>query len=189
VSNRDSFIMGRSDARLTRQGIDEVKRISRIIGLEGVQHIISSSLGRASLTAAIHSEQLRVPVSFREAIAELSCGSWEGKARAEVISGSGPIRGTWHFRPPGGESYQDAEPRVVSLVTEILGMTDCEAVLVVGHASVNRVFMKLWLDLSPEKAMTIRSPHDTIYVFERRRDVRYASGSGLFGNGFLMETE
>ncbi len=189
MSNRGGFIMGRSDAQLTRRGLETVKQVSRIIGSEGVQCIISSTLGRAAITAAIHSGQLRVPISFRGAIAELSCGSWEGRPRAEVTPGLGPIRGTWQFRPPGGESYQDGEARVAPLVKEILGLTHRTAVLVVGHASVNRVFMKLLLDLDPVAAMTIRSPHDTIYVVEGRRDVRYVSSSGLLGSGFLVEME
>ncbi|MDQ7783571.1 MAG: histidine phosphatase family protein [Desulfomonilaceae bacterium] len=186
-SNRDDLIMGRSDARLTRQGIETVRDLSRVIAAEGVRYIISSTLGRAALTAAIHSEQLGVPVSFSEAVAELSCGIWEGRPREQVVAGSGPIRGTWRFRPPGGESYLDGEARVSSLVRDILGMTDRRAVLLVGHAAVNRVLMKLLLDLDPDEAMTIRFPHDAIHVVEHARDVRYASISGMCGDGILKE--
>ncbi len=189
ASNRDGFIMGQSDAPLTRQGLDTVKQMSRIIGRERIQSVISSHLGRAAFTAAIHAQHLRVPISFREAMAELSFGSWEGRLRADVITGSGPIRRTWQFRPPGGESYQDGETRVASLIEEILVPADREAVLVVGHASVNRVLIKLLLGLDPLEAMTIRSPHATIYVIERRRDIRHVSGSGLSGSGLLRETE
>lgn len=189
TANRDGFIMGRTDAPLTRQGLETVNDMSRIIGLERVQRILSSSLGRAALTAATYSHHLRVPLSFRESMAELSCGSWEGRHRADVIAGSGPIRSTWQFRPPGGESYQDGETRVASLMEEILGQTDGKTVLVVGHASVNRVFIKLILGLDPVEAMTIRSPHDTVYVIEPGRDIRYVSGSGLSDCGFLRESE
>jgi broad specificity phosphatase PhoE len=189
VSNRDGFIMGHSDALLTSQGLETAKAVSRIIAPEGVQRIVSSALGRAALTAAIHSERLRVPISFTEAIAELSCGSWEGRRRVDVITGSKSIRGTWQFRPPGGESYQDGETRVGSLVGQILRTSDCEAVLVVGHASVNRVFLKLLLDLDPLTAMTICFPHDTVYVIDHREGVRHASPFGRMGNGFLTEAE
>jgi broad specificity phosphatase PhoE len=38
-----------------------------------------------------------------------------------------------------------------------------DPILVVGHAAVNRVFLKIWLNLSPEQAMRIKFSHDTLY--------------------------
>jgi broad specificity phosphatase PhoE len=40
------------------------------------------------------------------------------------------------------------------------------SILVIGHAGVNRVFLKLWLDLPPEYAVKIRFEHDMIYVLD-----------------------
>jgi broad specificity phosphatase PhoE len=189
VANRDGFIMGRSDAPLTHKGIETARKVAESIGREGVQRIVASSLGRAAFTAAIYSQLLRIPVSFTENMAELSCGSWEGRSRAEVLGGSNMIRKTWMVRPPGGESYQDAEARVVTAIDKIRGVTGTGPILVVGHATVNRVFLKLWLDVDPDTALWIRSPHDTIYVMEQGDRVRHVAGNGTKGYGFLRETE
>ena len=62
-------------------------------------------------------------------------------------------------------------------------------ILVVGHASVNRVFLKLWLSLDPECAMRINSPHDTIYLIEDRRKVVARSVTGLETEGFLFHLD
>ena len=43
-----------------------------------------------------------------------------------------------------------------------------DPILVVGHAAVNRVFLKIWLNLSPEQAMRIQFSHDTLYYINQR---------------------
>ncbi len=79
---------------------------------------------------------------------ELKCGRWEGRKRREVLSGE-IMRATWHDRPPGGESYSDAEVRVGSFIRELNSSDYSDSILVVGHAGINRVFLKLWLGLAP----------------------------------------
>ncbi len=37
-------------------------------------------------------------------------------------------------------------------------------VLLIGHASINRVFLKLWLDLPIDEAMGLSCPHDTLFI-------------------------
>lgn len=189
MANRDGFIMGRSDAPLTLRGIETARRLSGLIASEGVERIFTSSLGRAAFTASIYSEALRIPLAFREEMAELACGSWEGRSRADALGASQLIRSTWTARPPGGESFHDAEARVGSMIDEILGRENHGTVLVVAHASVNRVFLKLWLDLDHASALWVRSPHDTIYCIDEGKNVRYRSSSGPAGTGLLSEPE
>jgi len=156
---------------------------------EEVTAIFSSPLGRALTTAQIYAEKLRVPIVISDEMAELSCGEWEGKSRWLVTGGKARLRATWLDRPPLGESYRDAEPRVSSFIREIRSGKDHQAVLVVGHASINRVFLKIWLDLEPDVALRVRCSHDLVYVLGKGTEVSARSATGLESRSLLFETD
>lgn len=177
--NRDGFIMGRSDSPLTPEGAASAQALARILVGEGIGTIFSSPLGRAFSTAGIYSEALGLPVLKKDSMAELSCGRWEGQLRTAVVQDPGTLRITWYDCPPGGESYHDAEARVSRVISEIRTQTDGTTILVVGHAGVNRVFLKLWLDLDPERALRIECPHEILYCLEPDRQVHVKSASGI----------
>jgi broad specificity phosphatase PhoE len=166
ISNRDGLIMGQSDSQLTSRGLATVKALAEHVTLHRPRVIYASSLGRAVSSAKIYSEKLGIPVVMRQAMVELSSGAWTDKTRDEVVGGRRHIRTSWADRPPDGESYEDAESRVFTLVTEIEVDKSAETVLVVGHASVNRVFLKLWLELEPDVALRVNVPHDSVYLLE-----------------------
>jgi len=146
--------------------------MARLVSHHRPAEIFASSLGRAAHTAAMYSQILGIPVHFTPDIVELGCGEWEGKERALVTPGGGPIRSTWLDRPPGGESCLDAEERVGSFIRRIRSVEADHPVLVVSHASVSRVFLKLWLNLEPSEAMLIEFPHEVIYLLDESRGVR-----------------
>ncbi len=189
IFNRDGFIMGLSDSLLTPEGLNTAKQVARLIEEQKIRTVFCSPLGRARTSAEIYTEGMGLPVHIREAMAELCCGEWEGKPRSEVGDGVQLIRKTWLDRPPGGESYSDGETRVAPFIQEITSEDIQYPILVVGHASVNRVFLKLWLSLDPEKAIRINSPHDTIYFIEGRHRVTARSVTGLETEGFLFHLD
>jgi broad specificity phosphatase PhoE len=189
IFNRDGFIMGRSDSPLTPEGLSAAKQVARLIEEQKIRTVFCSPLGRTRLSAEIYTEGMGLPILVRDAMAELSCGEWERKPRSEVRDGVQLIRMTWLDRPPGGESYSDGEARVAPFVQEITSENVQYPILVVGHASVNRVFLKLWFSLDPESVMRIKSPHDTIYLIEDRRKVTARSVTGLESEGFLFHAD
>ncbi len=177
VFNRDGLVMGRSDSPLTPNGTGSAQALAQILVDERIGTIFSSPLGRAFSTAGIYGEALNLPVVKKEGMAELSCGQWEGKERESVVTDPGTLRTTWIFRPPGGESYEDAECRVSQVIRDIRCQMDGRTVLVVGHASVNRVFLKLWLDLEAEHALQLDCPHEVLYCLEPDGEVHTRSVS------------
>jgi broad specificity phosphatase PhoE len=189
VSNRDGFVMGRTDSPLTREGIDKIGSMAGVLAQENLSAIYSSPLGRAAYTAAVYSCRLAVPLYFRQGMAELSCGLWERRSRADIKQTSTLLRKTWVEQPPEGECYRDAEIRVGAFIEEICALNQPRGILIVGHASVNRVFLKLWLGLDPEAAILIHSPHDAVYVLDARHPVRHKRSDGSEGEGLLWEPD
>jgi broad specificity phosphatase PhoE len=188
-SNRDGFIMGQSDSPLTPDGVLMARGVSQLLKTEKVRAIFSSTLGRAAFTAAIHSEALGAPVCFRDELAELSCGTWEGRSRVAVRGKGQLLRSSWTERPPGGESYEDAELRARKLVQEVAESGIPDTVLLVSHASVSRVYLKIILGLDVQRAIRVRFPHDTVYLLERDRTVRSRSNDGAPDGGLLWEPQ
>jgi broad specificity phosphatase PhoE len=187
--NRNGFVMGRSDSPLTEQGIRTSKELARILIPEGITAIYSSPLGRAVRSAGLYAEALGLTVNVLDGMAELSCGQWEGTPRSSITSHAWKLRETWRQRPPGGESYQDAEERVAAVIREIRAESDPLTSLVVGHAGVNRVFLKLWLELSEEVAIEIIFPNEVLYVIEGRDSIRVKSAAREEFNGLLLNAE
>ncbi|MBI5251280.1 MAG: histidine phosphatase family protein [Desulfomonile tiedjei] len=164
--NREGRIMGSSDSPLTPEGIQVAKLLAKSIVNEKISVAFSSSLGRALSSAEIYTRDINCPVLPRPAMCELACGLWEGRIRTEAEPGRTAIRTTWYDRPPGGESYSDAEDRVGSFIRELNSSDYSNPVLVVGHAGINRVFLKLWLGLPPDHAIRILFAHDMLYVLD-----------------------
>lgn len=190
VFNRDGFIMGRTDSFLTSHALIRAREMGPVLAPEGISRIYCSPLGRTAMTASIYSQLLRAPLHFRPEMPELSCGIWEGRVRREIVRNSLWLRKTWEDRPPEGESYRDAEARVGPFVNELLDTLAHEStILVIGHAGVNRVFLKLLLGLHPSRAIAIRCPHELVYIIEDERTVRYRGLGWEDGEGMLREAQ
>lgn len=164
--NREGRVLGSSDSRLTPEGIQVAEILAKEIANETISVAFSSSLGRALSSTKIYTRDLNCAIIPRTAMRELACGLWEGRLRTEAAPGRTVVRSTWYDRPPEGESYSDAEERVGSFIGELNSSAYSPSILVVGHAGINRVFLKLWLDLSPELALKIYFGHDMFYVLD-----------------------
>lgn len=184
--NRVGVIMGRTDSVLSPQGEETVRALGRVLQGEGVQAVFCSPLGRAYTSARIYMDTQRNLLSLRPGLAELACGDWEGLPRYLVKPNPGLLRSSWTDKPPNGESYQDAEPRVHSVIQE-LRRVPYSPVLVVGHAGINRVFLKLWLGLTSEEAIKIRCPHDAFFILDETGSVSTKWVNGEESHGLLYE--
>ncbi len=183
--NRDGFVLGRSNSPLTEEGLDCAERVAEMLKSVGIEMVFSSSLERALTTARTFVHELSLPIIPRDDLVELSCGLWEGQPRKSVTNDVFSIRYAWDFRPPLGESYADGERRLERFFGELAGDDLPETILVVGHASINRVFLKIALDLTVEEAMLVSVPHDHIYIIEQGK-VRIKTVSGVAGEGLIM---
>ena len=203
VGNRLGLILGQRDYALTSAGVASTRKLgdtivakylgpsssgSRQTGMERFRGMVfSSPLGRATASAEIYAEKTGWPTIILAEMAELACGEWEGKVRKKVAPDRPTIRGTWTEFPPGGESYQGASARVKAAIDAIQAVEDVDLALVVGHGSVNRLFLKIWLDLDPAHAMTINQQHDVAYVLAGANQVSWINADGQTGQGLGAE--
>ena len=156
--------MGRHDSPLTPEGLTIAAEVARLLDGEIITAVYSSPLGRAVASTRVYTQGLGMPITLVEAMAELAFGEWEGLLRIVAKPPPGRLRAFWDERPPGGESYRDAEDRVGAFIRELGEVRGTGTFLVVGHAGVNRVFLRLWMGLEPDYAVRLLCPHDSVFI-------------------------
>lgn len=217
VTNLNNCVHGQSDAPLTEKGKADTARLAELLRPHGVARILAGPLGRAQASAAIYADVLGLTVETLWGMTELSSGSWEGKPKSEVTGGRNILRPTWDVRPPGGESYRDAEPRVHAAIEHLKRNPPTGPTLLVAHGSVNRVFVSVLLQLDPSIAQRLVSAHEVVHFLPFRTvgkplfdccppeevitleehspvqvlpvdGVSFLWASGTFGRGLLLES-
>jgi broad specificity phosphatase PhoE len=186
--NREGRIMGQSDSCLTEDAHGIIENLADMLVDFGVGRIFSSSLGRAALTSSSYAMKLQVPLHFRDSVSELSAGAWEGCLRSVVGGRTTSLRPTWEEKPPQGESYADAEPRVRGFLEEICTL-DQQTLLIIGHAGINRVILKEFFTLDQGIAMRVLFPHNVLYVIEHPDNIFPVGCKINAGRGLILNSD
>lgn len=141
----DKCYIGQLDLPLSPLGRQQAVRLKEIFSRVPLDNIYCSNLERAQQTAeiiaSIHSI---IPTACAE-LRELNMGAWEGKSFSEIRAaypGEFKERGEniANFVPPQGESFLDCSKRAIP-VFESLTQSAAAAILIVGHAGLNRVIL------------------------------------------------
>ncbi len=167
--NKADIIMGALDSPLTPKGIETASKIAGLLSNFNVDAVYSSHLSRALQSAKIYCQNLNQFIIVDPRLSELSCGEWETRPRNLYIFNNPSVRASWDFRPPGGESYRDGEARITPFFEELNKTAADREILLVTHASLNRVILHFLLNLDKETAMRIQTPHDAVCVVENGR--------------------
>ena len=164
--NRARRYQGWSDSPLTARGIAQAEAIGhrlRAISEASGAEIVASPIGRARRTAEIIAACLEhtAPLRFDERLREISLGTWDGLARAEVKSrmGAAFVEFEWYFRTPDGESYEGFAERIAAWLAEI----GDGPVIAVCHGVVTRVLRGLYGGLPRAEALHLAVPQDRIF--------------------------
>ena len=137
--------IGRQTLPLTPEGRAQMERMAEFLSTHSIDRVVSSPLARCLQGAEIIKEKLGIIPQISPELAEIDLGSWEGLTVAEVrerFSGQYEARGKdiAHFRPDGGESFQDLLDRAWPALQTISSLAN-ERIAVVAHAGVNRVLL------------------------------------------------
>ena len=141
--NTKLIIQGWCDSPLTVKGREQAERAGAFFCHEGISfdHAYASPLGRTRETI----ERITtMPYVCDSRLKELFFGDCEGER--DVIVPTGP----WgdFFMRYGGESVQQLTERMNEALTDIMGRTGHERVLVVSHGTACQVFLERWRAMS-----------------------------------------
>ena len=144
---------GRAELPLTELGLAQADALAKCIagGWKPVA-VYTSSLQRCVVTGGRIAAACGVKAEPRAGLGDLDYGSWQMRTHQDVRAKTPEAWQQWRSAPqftrfPGGESLQDVVARTSDVLREMLERHPQEAVVLVGHDSVNRVLLMQLLDM------------------------------------------
>ncbi|MDO8625105.1 MAG: histidine phosphatase family protein [Candidatus Diapherotrites archaeon] len=170
--NRDNLFSGRLEVRLTKIGTLQAQQIGKWFSKNGVvfDAVYSSPLSRAVRTAKIVCEKTGFdPKRIRVAkpLIEQDFGSWESLNSRAIEAVEGPVvskwfSDRWSVTPRGGENYSDLERRLKPFAQK-LARSSRQTILVVAHANIVRVLVKLLAKLNRKRTNRLTVHNNVFY--------------------------
>ncbi len=144
---KDRRYLGHLDVSLSAAGLRQAEALKEKLRQVPLAAIYCSDLRRSVETAAVIAAPHGLKPSARREFREIGLGAWEGLTFDAVKEGfpeEYAARGQdfSHFRPPGGENFLDCAHRILPALYEALAAAP-GALLIVGHAGVNRILLCL----------------------------------------------
>ena len=137
---------GGFDAPLAPLGIAQAQALAAELVVRGdVLRIVSSPLLRTRQTAGIAADALGLDVEVIDGFAECAFGEWDGHTFAEVREGWPRELDEWlastSVAPPGGETFEACQARVLKAREEVVARFAGERVLVVSHVTPIKIMV------------------------------------------------
>jgi probable phosphoglycerate mutase len=167
---------GRADLPLTEQGVDEARAASRRIGATWrVAAVYASPMTRSVRTGRIIGGPFSLDAQPMDALIDIDYGQWQGLTPDEARARWPEEVDLWYRRPdlvriPGGESLQDVLARAADALRHVVDRHPEEAVVLVGHDSVNRVILLHALELPLSRYWHLGQAPCAINQIEAARD-------------------
>ena len=141
---------GLGDPQLTPEGERQAAAAARRLRSYDIGAIVSSPLGRARQTAEMVAAEVGRQVQVNEDLREVDFGEWEGLTFVEVHKKWPTEMAAWladpAVAPPGGESFLDAQRRVVAAREWVLATYPEDTVLLVSHVTPIKLLVQLALE-------------------------------------------
>lgn len=167
--NRERRIQGQTESELTPLGVRQADAMAHLVA-DLIRHdgaagwrLVSSPIGRARRTAEAVSRATGLPVEADPRLAEIRCGSWEGRLRSELtgLDPSQPMM-DWIFSAPGGEMYDDVMARARGWLESLAPEPD-RRVVAVSHGVWGRLARGAYAGLDREATLAQDVPQDAVY--------------------------
>ena len=182
-------IHGKLNSPLTEKGVRQAEKAAEALAGIHIDAIYSSPQQRVVTTTGILKRDRDCPVTYDQRLAEMDCGSWDGKTEEFIRTEYPYDMRLWETRPhlhtmPGGESLADVRDRLTAFLDGVLKANRGETVLVVS-SQIPVMVMTMIFAQEPDEALWQTPPqgNTAINVVEiddagsaailRRGDVRH----------------
>jgi broad specificity phosphatase PhoE len=157
------------DPELDAEGIDQARRAAEVLRPLKITHMFTSPLLRAIQTAEWLARTHGLSPTIIDDLIEASLGEWEGLTW-DAAQASHPAQyAAFHKNPgtvpyPGGESFLDAQKRMVPTLGRLAQAHPGERIAVVSHNITNRAYLAGLLGIPIDRAREIRQSNCGINV-------------------------
>jgi broad specificity phosphatase PhoE len=160
ISNSKNIFIGRSvDPALTVKGIQQATSLAKSLKQKDIKAVFSSTLLRASQTAQIVADDIKLPVTYSEDLIEVGLGVLDGHDinNPAYLSVYENLVSNWQsgypfVKIPEGESLQDVKARLERFLQASIFSNHFDGpVLIVGHAILWMCFIWAFCDNHPDR--------------------------------------
>lgn len=178
--NKEGLLQGKSDVKLSAEGIHQAHLLANYLLSHKFDVVYSSDLSRAVETAEILAAKFNLPVNTTPYLREVNFGDWEGESISDLAKEHPKSFGRFftapeRCHPPNGETFLEAQARVMIALRNIIAEHDNQNVLIVAHGAVNRLIIGAALDMPIHKMWAISQFNTALNI------LRVADG------GFVVE--
>jgi alpha-ribazole phosphatase len=186
--NREWRYQGRTDLELNQAGRQQAERLRQRLSREPIDVIYASNLKRAAETADIIAQGRGLRVEFRENLAEIDFGRFEGLTHAEIVERYPDWPpGDYDFTAYGGESLEQLSQRLGAFEKDLRNHNPADDnILVIAHAGSLRVLLCRLLGIAIEKWWRFRLAPASLTIIE---DVERESVLTLFNDVSHLKTK
>lgn len=181
LANREYRYIGTSDNPLSSHGETQAIQLAEALSGLPIAAVYSSPLQRTYNTALPIATHHNLEVQRVDNLRECDFGAWEGLSRTEVLERSPEdsqrLREWEHntsVAPPGGESFEALQQRVVTAVEHLAQAHPDHAIVLVSHVGPIKVLLGTALGAPLSSAFRIFLDPATISVVDWR-DAAYAT--------------
>jgi ribonuclease H / adenosylcobalamin/alpha-ribazole phosphatase len=145
---------GRGNPSLTELGRHQVDAAARYLAQRGgISAVFTSPLQRCYDTAVAAAKALGLDVTVDDDLIETDFGAWEGLTFAEAAERDPQLHRQWlrdtSTQPPGGESFDHVNQRVLQARDRVVAECGGTTVLVVSHVTPIKMLLRQALDAGP----------------------------------------
>jgi probable phosphoglycerate mutase len=165
--NVAGIIQGHLPGKLTKEGIEQAKKLALRLKTEKIDHIFSSDLARTADTAKeIARYHPKIPIEFVVELRERNLGEKAGRNKHEIGWDPHDYR-TTEPTPKGGESMEELFDRAQRFLRKVLSKHPNDTVLFAGHNGINKAMIAAVMGKKWDEIRTLQSHKNTsVSIFE-----------------------
>jgi broad specificity phosphatase PhoE len=158
--------------KLTEKGADQITHTAEKMKEFAPVKIYSSNEARAIQSGELMAKDIGVPFESVAGLQERNWGEFSDQPWAEVQKVLSPmsLEERYTYIPPGGESWQQFEERLIHALSQILEKHKDKSVAVVCHGGSIRALMPFLLGVPKEESFKYDPDNASLTVFKREND-------------------
>jgi probable phosphoglycerate mutase len=166
---------GRSDLPLDGTGQAQAEALTDRLGQEPIAAIYASPLRRTRQTVAPLASILGLALEPTRGLLDIDYGQFQGMSQSEAAAAYPEQYKQWLSRPsqvrfPGGESLDEVQARLHSLLDQITKAHPNQTVVLAGHQIVNKVLGCTLLGIDLDQVWRLRQDTASINVYQWAQD-------------------
>jgi len=186
--NREMRYLGTRDEPLSPLGVEQADLLAAALAPLPLGAVYASPLRRTADTARPIAAARGLAVHVEPRLREQAFGAWEGLTRAEVLAaGGGDALQGWEAdlgsAPPGGESLQAVQERVLSLVHDLASAHGGRQIALVSHVGPIKALLcaALGVPLAVARRFFLDPATVSVVDWDERPVVRLVNAHGHLG--------